>query len=106
MRFALGSRSIEAFHLAILERQDWFQTEGRTDKALCAADSSTAVQKFQSIHCEIHTGVIPGFFCKFETISETGATFGGAGYSQHLKTKGHRRRETIHDIYFLAGGAH
>ena len=57
MCLALGANALDALDLAVMNGKDRLHIQHSTQKALCAADTPTAMQEFQRIYCEVNSRV-------------------------------------------------
>ena len=55
MCLAFCADALDAFNATILNGEDRFEVQGRTDEALCAADAPTTVQEFHCVHGKENT---------------------------------------------------
>ena len=106
MRLGLGADAVDGFDFSILNGEDRFQIQRRTDETLRASDSSAAMQEFERIHGEEDSCPLVGGFCQCGTLLQTGTRFCCAGCGEDLEAQSHGCGLTIHQCDLFPGASH
>src|SRR5687768_11292150 len=82
---ALRADALDALDPAILNGEDRFEVQCRTNEALRTANASTTVQEFQSVHSKKNTCILMRSLCQSNGILEACPCLDGACNCQRLE---------------------